>query len=175
MWRHSPKSSEELGLSNYKSWEVAEIVGICKRRGFVLPTVYEGVYNLLDRLPEDELFGCLRKFNIKFAAYSVLAGGYLSDRFFVPDETNVAQTQLSKFDPKWKMSWFYTGRYYPMAPAVAELQKVARAHGLELDEVSFRWFQWHSAMQPGDLGVIVAASKIAQLERTLAHRYVISY
>lgn len=36
------------------SWEVAEIVGICKRRGFVLPTVYEGRYNLLDRVVEDE-------------------------------------------------------------------------------------------------------------------------
>lgn len=46
--------SEEFGLSNYMSWEVAEIVGICKRRGFVLPTVYEGRYNLIDRVVEDE-------------------------------------------------------------------------------------------------------------------------
>ena len=53
-------SSEELGLSNYASWEVSEIVGICKARGFVLPTVYEGIYNPLDRMVEDELFSCLR-------------------------------------------------------------------------------------------------------------------
>lgn len=36
------------------SWEVAEIVGICKRRGFVAPTVYQGVYNLVYRVPEAE-------------------------------------------------------------------------------------------------------------------------
>lgn len=46
--------SEEFGLSNYMAWEVAEVVGICKRRGFVLPTVYQGVYNLVYRVPEAE-------------------------------------------------------------------------------------------------------------------------
>ena len=87
--------SEEFGLSNYMAWEVAEIVGICKRRGFIVPTVYQGVYNLIFRAPEAEyvsnkpmsirhsdrspyfyrLFPCLRKHNIRFAAYSVL--GYV--------------------------------------------------------------------------------------------------
>lgn len=47
--------SEELGLSNFMSWEVAEVVGICERRGFIKPTVYQGVYNLLDRNTEPEL------------------------------------------------------------------------------------------------------------------------
>lgn len=47
-------NSEELGLSNYMSFEVAEIVGICKRRGFVLPSVYQGIYNVLDRTNEAE-------------------------------------------------------------------------------------------------------------------------
>lgn len=46
--------SEELGLSNYMSFEVAEIVAICKRRGFISPTVYEGIYNILDRGVEAE-------------------------------------------------------------------------------------------------------------------------
>lgn len=46
--------SEEFGLSNYMSFEVAEIVGICERRGFVKPAVYEGVYNILDRNNEAE-------------------------------------------------------------------------------------------------------------------------
>lgn len=85
---NSSVCSEELGLSNYMSWEVAEIVGICKRRGFISPTVYQGVYSLIYRVPEAEyvscpftivccsysfrLFPCLRKFGIRFVAYSVL-------------------------------------------------------------------------------------------------------
>ncbi len=42
------------------SWEVAEIVGICKANGYILPTVYQGLYNAIHRsvnlirLNEDE-------------------------------------------------------------------------------------------------------------------------
>jgi hypothetical protein len=31
------------------SWEVAEIVGICKANGYIQPTVYQGVYNAMHR------------------------------------------------------------------------------------------------------------------------------
>ncbi|EKM49704.1 uncharacterized protein PHACADRAFT_265288 [Phanerochaete carnosa HHB-10118-sp] len=157
---------EVFGLSNYMAFEVAEIVGICKLRGFVMPTVYQGVYNLIDRLTEDELFPCLRKFNIKFAAYTPLAGGYLTERFFIPNADN-KDIPLSKFGPDSKSAWFYTGRYYPAASAVAELKEVSRAHGLTLNEVALRWLQWHSKLQPEDLGVIVGASKKEQLQTTL--------
>lgn len=138
-----------------------------------MPTVYEGVYNILDRMPEDELFPCLRKYNIKFAAYSVLAGGYLTDRFFVPSEhanSSGDAAPLQHFDPSYAQSWFYTSRYYPMAPYVAQLAKVAKVHGLTLNEISYRWLQWHSKMVPGDHGVIVAARKIGQLENTITDR-----
>ena len=60
---------KEFGLSNYKSWEVvcmcvqflcvctflsyfviqAEIYYICKQNGWVLPTVYQGMYNAVTR------------------------------------------------------------------------------------------------------------------------------
>jgi aflatoxin B1 aldehyde reductase len=47
-------SSEVFGLSNYKSYEVAEIVMICRAKGWVVPTVYEGIYNPIDRTIETE-------------------------------------------------------------------------------------------------------------------------
>lgn len=31
----------ELGLSNYASWEVAEICTVCKKNGWIVPTVYQ--------------------------------------------------------------------------------------------------------------------------------------
>jgi hypothetical protein len=31
----------ELGLSNYSSWEVAEICTLCKNNGWIMPTVYQ--------------------------------------------------------------------------------------------------------------------------------------
>lgn len=166
LWKPRPLRSEELGLSNFPAWEVAEVVGICKRRGFVEPSVYEGVYNIIDRSAEDELFPCLRKFGIRYAAYTPLAGGYLTNRFFLPDTTS--EVPLSKFRASDPLSWMYKSRYLPAAQAVAELLEVVKAHGLTLAEVALRWLQWHSKLQPGDHGIIVAVSNRKQLEDNLA-------
>ncbi|XP_044524638.1 aflatoxin B1 aldehyde reductase member 2-like [Gracilinanus agilis] len=38
---HKEGKFVELGLSNYASWEVAEICTLCKSKGWVLPTVYQ--------------------------------------------------------------------------------------------------------------------------------------
>ena len=40
---------KRFGLSNFASYEVAEIVEICKANGYVLPTVYQGMYNAISR------------------------------------------------------------------------------------------------------------------------------
>jgi aflatoxin B1 aldehyde reductase len=52
------------------SWEVAEIVGICKQHGYVQPSVYQGIYNAIHRNVESELFPALRKFGIAFYAFN---------------------------------------------------------------------------------------------------------
>lgn len=39
--------SKQLGLSNYASFEVAEIMMICNERGWVRPTIYQGMYNAI--------------------------------------------------------------------------------------------------------------------------------
>lgn len=155
---------EEFGLSNYMSFEVAEIVGICKRRGFVPPTVYEGIYNVIDRSMEAELLPCLRKFGIKFTAYTVLAGGLLTGKLLSSD----AKIEPgSHYDPSWTFSSFYTSRYPACTPAVQELKTVAEKHGLQLTEVAYRWLEHHSALLPTDHGIILGPSRIEQLETAI--------
>lgn len=39
----------ELGLSNYTSFEVAEIVTLCAERGWVRPTIYQAMYNAISK------------------------------------------------------------------------------------------------------------------------------
>ena len=169
--------SEEFGLSNFMSWEVAEVVGICERRGFIKPTVYQGIYNLLDRTPEGELFPCLRKFGIRFAAYSTLAGGYLTGKHLDPSieaKAVAIEDKNSHYNPEWPQSWFYLTRYPPMAAAVSKLKAISDKHGIALAQVAYRWLQWHSAMIPGDQGVILGASRVEQLEAAILSSYVFS-
>lgn len=64
---------KRFGLSNYTAQEVEEIVSICQKNGWVKPSVYQGQYNLIARIPEEELFPVLRKYNISFYAYRSVA------------------------------------------------------------------------------------------------------
>ena len=40
---------KEFALSNYAAWQVVDIYHICKSKGWVLPTIYQGMYNPITR------------------------------------------------------------------------------------------------------------------------------
>ncbi|KAF5350787.1 hypothetical protein D9758_010333 [Tetrapyrgos nigripes] len=159
---------EQFGLSNFKTYQVGEIVTICRKNGWVQPTVYEGVYNPLDRTIETELIPALRHFNIKFAAYSPLAGGFLIGHLL--DEGGLDNVEEgSHFDPKLPFGMWFQSRYRKMIGPVRELRDVAEKHGLNLNQASVRWLQHHSAMIPSDLGIIFGGTKTSHVSRTLEY------
>ena len=67
---HREGKFRRFGISNYMAWEVAEMAGICRARGYVQPAVYQGIYNAIHRKVEPELFPCLRKFGIAFYGFN---------------------------------------------------------------------------------------------------------
>jgi aflatoxin B1 aldehyde reductase len=46
---HKEGKFVQLGLSNFTSFEVAEIVTICNERGWVRPTIYQAIYNVFSK------------------------------------------------------------------------------------------------------------------------------
>jgi aflatoxin B1 aldehyde reductase len=44
---HKEGKFVRLGLSNFTAFEVAEVVITCKERGWVRPTIYQGMYNAI--------------------------------------------------------------------------------------------------------------------------------
>jgi aflatoxin B1 aldehyde reductase len=103
------------------SWEVAELVGICKRFGYIQPTVYQGLYNAIHRTVEPELLPCLRKFGISFYEYNpcrlyldpycsrivtevnvIVAGEFVTNRYTSTDDKLEAGSRLDldKFQGK---------------------------------------------------------------------------
>ncbi|KAF7338937.1 Aflatoxin B1-aldehyde reductase [Mycena venus] len=170
---HKEGKFEMFGLSNYKTYEVAEIVTLCRLKGWVVPTVYEGLYNALDRTVETELIPCLRHFGIKFAAYCPLAGGYLVGHLLShtleSESEPAAIPRGSHFDPKNPFGMWYQNRYLPMGAAVCDLRAVVEEHGLNLNSASVRWLQHHSALRPTDLGIIFGGSKVSHIEATLQY------
>lgn len=44
---HKEGKFKELGLSNFTAYEVAECATICDQKGWVRPTIYQGMYNAI--------------------------------------------------------------------------------------------------------------------------------
>ncbi|KAG1815249.1 NADP-dependent oxidoreductase domain-containing protein [Suillus subaureus] len=150
---------EEFGVSNYDAWEVAEMVVIADFNGWIRPTVYQGLYNALERRVETELFPCLRHFGIRFYAYSPLASGLLAGKIL-----SEADMQTGRWDPNVSsIAGLLRAKYSLLIPILRELKD---KQGVPLSEAANRWLQHHSRLQPGD-GIIIGASNIDQLENNL--------
>ncbi|KAF9500383.1 Aldo/keto reductase [Pleurotus eryngii] len=163
---------KRFGISNYAAWEVAEIVGICKANGYILPTVYQGIYNAIHRNVEPELFPCLRKFGIAFYEFNPLAGGFFTDRYLSPDglSPDGQPEKGSRFDPERTQGKAYRDRYWNDAyfGALTSIKKVADDHKLTLAEISLRWVTNHSLMKReyGD-AILIGASSLKHIEQNL--------
>ncbi|OAG05250.1 putative aflatoxin B1-aldehyde reductase GliO-like protein [Paraphaeosphaeria sporulosa] len=159
---------KKLGLSNYAAWEVAEIVGICERRGFVKPAIYQGMYNAITRALEAELLPCLRKFNIDLVIYNPLVGGLFSGKYSTLDAP-----AEGRFSDKVNYGKMYRERYFKesVIDALALVEPVAKEHGVPLIEVALRWCVHHSKLkmrsEGGNDGVIIGISSYEQLEQNV--------
>ncbi|PSR71752.1 hypothetical protein PHLCEN_2v12356 [Hermanssonia centrifuga] len=93
-------------------------------------------------------------------------GGFLTGKHLSPDSPN----EGTHFDPKWSLAKAFISRYGHTTSAVLELKEVTDKYQLSLAEVALRWLQHHSLLVPEDLGVVVGASRPAQLEKALLDR-----
>ncbi|KAJ7239795.1 NADP-dependent oxidoreductase domain-containing protein [Mycena haematopus] len=162
---HKEGLIREFGLSNFFSWEVAEFYFIADKNGWVRPTVYQGVYNALERQAETELLPALKKFGIRFYGYSPLAGSILAGK-----DLGVAAKDGSRFDPSaspW-IAQYYVGRYSVLVPGAQELRDGAAKRGLSLPQVAFRWLQHHSKLDAskGD-AIVIGSNTVERLQQTL--------
>ncbi|KAJ6465205.1 Aldo/keto reductase [Mycena vitilis] len=158
---------KRFGISNYMAWEVAEMVGICKRHGYIQPTAYQGIYNAIHRGVEPELLPALRKFGIAFYEFNPLAGGFFTDRYVSADDQPESG---SRFDPERNQGKNYRKRYWKPAyfEALADIRPVVAAHGLTMAEVALRWISHHSLLrrEHGD-AVLIGASSLEHIEQNL--------
>lgn len=152
----------ELGLSNFSALEVEQICELCNKNNWVKPTVYQGMYNILSRKIESELFPVLRKFGIRFYAYNPLAGGILTGKYLnykeIPENGRFANRPNYK-DRYWKQSFF---------EELEKVKKICNFHKIELINASFMWLANHSLLDSklGD-SIIIGVSSTIQLTQNL--------
>lgn len=157
-----------FGLSNHRADEVDQIVQICKDNNFVLPTVYQGHYNAIARLPEDELLPTLRKHGMAYYAYSPGAAGMLSGKV----KAKAVFSASSRWNRDHIIGQMYTSQYHKDAlfEAAQKVHEEAQKCGINGHAVALRWVLHHSALR-ADLGdaMIVGASSLEQLKENLEY------
>jgi aflatoxin B1 aldehyde reductase len=146
----------EVGLSNYASWQVTEAVSICHQNGWEPPTVYQGMYNAITRLIEEECLPACRHFGVKFLAYNPLAGGLLTAKY----ETVTDLPSAGRFANEIYQKRFWKTAYFE---AIETAKQVSDRAGVPLADAAIRWLMRHSMTD----GILLGASKIKHLEQNL--------
>eukprot|EP01113_Clastostelium_recurvatum_P013547 TRINITY_DN17207_c0_g1_i1.p1 TRINITY_DN17207_c0_g1~~TRINITY_DN17207_c0_g1_i1.p1 ORF type:complete len:339 (+),score=80.73 TRINITY_DN17207_c0_g1_i1:39-1019(+) len=163
---HKEGKFEKLGLSNYSAENVKQICEIADKHGWVRPTVYQGVYNILCRKVEGELLPLLKKEGIAFYAYSPLAAGLLTGRWTKKEDINEgSHFSHAVVGPIFTHAFGVYDSFYEVMPEyVAE----ARKHNISPAEVALRWMAYHSPLSKdrGD-AIILGASKPEQFDTSI--------
>ncbi len=152
---------KSIGMSNYHASEVQRAFDLCTEHSLEKPTVYQGLYNPLNRCIETDLLPVLRKNGCKFIAYNPLAAGLLTGKHF---STGDVKEGRFKNNPNY-LPRFYTPVHFE---ALALIQSACDDSNLSMVEATYLWLLRHSALDAsyGD-GVLLGASSTEQLEQNL--------
>jgi len=165
---HKEGYFDKFALSNFAAWEVAKVCELCIAHNWIRPTVYQGVYNLIHRAVEPELFPCLRAYDIGFYVYNPLAGGFFTGTG--PKRIDDTVEQGSRFDSDRQQGKMYRKRYWKdeYFEALDIVRPVAEKHNLTLGEIALRWINHHSQLKKehGD-ATIIGASSVKHIEENL--------
>lgn len=145
------------GSSNYAGWQVVQMLGIAKDRGWHAPYISQPMYNLLARGIEQEYLPMCKEFDVSTVVYNPLAGGLLTGKH--------RQSQVipgTRFDN----NKLYQDRYWheQYFRSVERLKKIAQSGGRSMVSLSLNWLLHHT---PVDC-VILGASSMEQLNQNLA-------
>jgi len=166
---HKAGKFREFGISNFSHTLLIEILSICDAKGFLKPTVYQGMYNMLTRAVEPELFPLLRQHGMRFYAYNPLAGGLLTGKYTSYQDQPIQNTRFHDIKVVGKR---YQDRYWKPCyfDALAIVKEAIAQHYPEktLAEVSLTWMHHHSALNREAYdGIIVGQSSMTHLQTNL--------
>ncbi|MDR0999354.1 MAG: aldo/keto reductase [Clostridiales bacterium] len=146
-----------VGVSNFAAWQVADMLAVCDKRGYVAPIVSQNVYNLITRGVETELVPFLKAHGLGMAVYNPIAGGLLAGKH-KPGEP-AENTRFSNNEMYYKRYWSDENFV-----AVEKLAKLAEQYNISILELSMKW----CASRPGVTSVISGVSKLEQLRQNIA-------
>ena len=123
-----------FGVSNYRSWRVAEICNLCDRLGIDRPVVSQPYYNAMNRMPETEHLPACGYYGLGVVPYSPLARGVLTGKYD-PDAPPPAETRAGRNDKRMQQT-----EWRRESLVIAQkLKKHAEARGITAGQFAVNW------------------------------------
>lgn len=95
-----------FGVSNYRSWRIAEICRLCDLFGVPRPVVSQPYYNAFNRMPEIEHLPACAHLGLGVFSYSPLARGVLTGRYDPdlppPEGTRAGAGDARMLETEWR-------------------------------------------------------------------------
>ena len=123
-----------FGVSNYRSWRVAEICRLCDEAGIGRPIASQPLYNALNREMETEHLPACGHFGLGVVPYSPLARGILTGKY-QPDVPPQAGTRAGRQDRRMLESEWRAESLH----IAQEIASHARARGVTPGQFAFAW------------------------------------
>ena len=123
-----------FGFSNYRGWQIADMVHLCDRLGVPRPIVSQPYYNILNRGIEVDVLPACAHFGIGVAVYSSLAGGLLAGKYHsrkAPPRGSRASRQDTKFS-----ELEFRGE---MLDRASKINAHARSRGMTASQFAMAW------------------------------------
>jgi aryl-alcohol dehydrogenase-like predicted oxidoreductase len=122
------------GVSNFRSWRIAEMVHLAARLGMPAPVVCQHYYNLLNRMPEVEVLPACAHHGIGVTPYSPVARGVLTGKY-LPGQVPAPDTRAGRGDTRIAQTEF---REESMLIA-QQLKLHAESRGVSLAQFATAW------------------------------------
>jgi len=123
-----------FGVSNHRSWRIAEICAIADRLGIARPVVTQPYYNAVNRMPEVEQLPAAAYYGLGIVPYSPMARGVLSGKY-APDLPPPSGTRAGRQDPRMMQT-----EWRPESLQVAQQVKAhAEKRGITPGQFAVAW------------------------------------
>lgn len=123
-----------FGVSNHRSWRIAEICRLCDEAGIDRPVVSQPYYNAMNRSPEVEHLPACGYFGLGVVPYSPLARGVLTGKY-TPDAAPPEGTRAGRQDSRMLES-----EWRPQSLEIAQtLKRHAEARGITAGQFAVNW------------------------------------
>lgn len=148
-----------VGVSNFPGELFDRAVELTRKMGLAPITIHQPRYNLLDRVPETDLFAHTLKAGTGVITFSPLAQGLLSDKYLdvqIPSDSRAAVW--------WDRQYQERTLTPEKINSIRQLNKLAQERGQTLAQMALAWNLRHQAVT----SVLIGASHVEQIVENVA-------